>query len=202
MADDLGQQATWQQLMAQRLLIVAHAPTPANVALIFGDPGKPQLGEVRRLNGRVQSWLSGPEEACTATAVRLGGQPEALPDLGECGFGAWSGRALVDVVAEDPSAVESWLHDPYAAPHGGESLAKLITRVGAVLDDHPWPDGRSVAVVTPLVARAAAVHALGAPAELIFRLDIGPLGRLLISRSDQTWRLQELRASVNRAPPC
>jgi broad specificity phosphatase PhoE len=195
MADDPGQQAAGQQLMAQRLLIVGHAPTPANVALIFGDLGRPHLGDVRRLNGRVRSWLSGPEEACTATAVRLGGQPETLSDLRECDFGEWSGRALIDLVTEGPSAVESWLYDPYAAPHGGESLAKLITRVGAVLDDHPWPDGRTVAVVTPLVARAAAIHALGAPPEVIFRVDIGPLGRVLISRSDQVWRLQGLTAT-------
>jgi hypothetical protein len=45
-------------------------------------------------------------------------------------------------------------------------------------------EGRSVAVVTPLVARAAAVHALGAQPEVIFHLDMAPLGRLLISRSD------------------
>ena len=88
--------------------------------------------------------------------------------------------------------MEVWLHDAYAAPHGGESLAALINRVGGVLDDHPWPQGRSVVVVTPLVARAAAVHALGAPAEVIFRIDIAPLGRVLISRSDQIWRLQGL----------
>jgi broad specificity phosphatase PhoE len=181
--------------MAQRLLIVAHATTPAHVALSFGDPGKPYLGDVRRLNGRVKSWLSGPEEACTATAIRLGGQPEPVSDLRECDFGAWSGRGLIDVITEDPAAVESWLHDPYAAPHGGESLAKLITRIGAVLDDHPWPDGRSVAVVTPLVARAAAVHVLDAPPEVIFRFDIGPLGRVLISQSDQTWRIQGLMAT-------
>jgi broad specificity phosphatase PhoE len=181
--------------MAQRLLIVAHATTPANVALIFGDPGKPQLAEVRRLNGRVASWLSGPEEACTATAVGLGGQAEPLPDLRECDFGAWTGRALIDVLAEDPSAVDCWLHDPYATPHGGESLATLITRVGAVLDDHPWPAGRSVLVVTPLVARAAAVHTLGAPPEVIFRIDIAPLGRVLISRSNHIWRMQALAAT-------
>jgi len=181
--------------MAQRLLIIAHATTPANVALIFGDPGKPHLGEVRRLNGHVKSWVSGPEEACTATAVQLGGQPEPLPDLRECDFGEWSSRGLIDVVTEDPSAVDSWLHDPYAAPHGGESLAKLITRVGAVLDDHPWPQGRSVAVVMPLVARAAAVHALGAAPEVIFRIDMAPLGRVLISRSDHMWRLRSLVAT-------
>ena len=55
--------------------------------------------------------------------------------------------------------------------------------------------GRSVAVVTPLVARAAAIHALGAPPEVIFHIDIAPLGRVLISRSDQIWRLQALAAT-------
>jgi broad specificity phosphatase PhoE len=77
-------------------------------------------------------------------------------------------------------------------PHGGESLAELITRVGRVLDDHPWPHGRSVVVVTSLVARALIVHALGAGPEVIFHIDVSPLSRALISQSDQIWRLQEL----------
>ena len=188
--------------MAQRLLVVAHAPTAPTIALIFGDQGEPQTGEVRRLNGRVASWLRGPEKACVATAVCLGGEAEPVPELRECDFGAWTGRTLADVAFEDATALDTWLHDAHAAPHGGESLAELINRVGRVLDDHPWPEGRSVLVVSPLVARAAAVHALGASPEVIFHIDIAPLGRLLISRSDHAWRIQELRASVNRAPPC
>ena len=188
--------------MAQRLLIVAHAATAPAVALVFGDTREPDTGEVRRLNGRVASWLRGPEKACQATALSLGGQAEQLAELRECDFGAWAGRTLVDVAFEDSSALDTWLHDPHVAPHGGESLAQLIDRVGRVLDDHPWPAGRSVVVVTPLVARAAAVHALGGQPEVIFRIDIAPLGGVLISRSDHIWRLQELRASGNRAPPC
>jgi hypothetical protein len=68
----------------------------------------------------------------------------------------------------------------------------LISRVGRVLEDHQWPDGQSVVVVTALVARALLVHALGAAPEVIFRIDIAPLGRVLISRSQQTWRLTSL----------
>jgi broad specificity phosphatase PhoE len=188
--------------MAQRLLVVAHAPTSLTLALVFGDAGEPHTQEVRRLNGRVASWFSGPEKACQATAVRLGGKAEPLAELRQCDFGAWTGKTLVDVAHEDSSALDTWLRDPHAAPHGGESLAELINRVGRALDDHPWPQGMSVAVVTPVVARATAVHALGAPPEVIFRIDMAPLGRVLISRSDQIWRIQELRASVNRAPPC
>ena len=188
--------------MAQRLLVVAHAPTAPSIASIFGDPGEPHTKEVRRLNGRVAAWLRGPEKACQATAVSLGGEAESVAELRECDFGTWTGRTLVDVAFEDSGALGTWLHDAHATPHGGESLAELINRVGRVLDDHPWPEGRSVLVVSSLVARAAAVHALGASPEVIFHIDIAPLGRLLISRSDQIWRMQELRASVNRAPPC
>lgn len=182
--------------MAQRLLIVAHAPTAQTVALTFGSAGEPHTEDVRRLNGRVASWFSGPEQACLATALCLGGEAEPIAELRECDFGSWTGRALADVAFQDAPAVEGWLHDPYAAPHGGESLAELINRVGGVLDDHLLPQGRSVAVVTPLVARAAAVHTLGAPPEVIFRIDIAPLGRVLISRSDQIWRLQGLAATA------
>jgi broad specificity phosphatase PhoE len=181
--------------MAQRLLIVAHAPTAPSIALIFGDQGEPQIREIRRLNGRVAAWLSGPEKACQATAVGLGGEAEPVPELRECDFGTWTGRTLVDVAFEDSSALSTWLHDAHVAPHGGESLAELINRVGRVLDDHPWPEGRSVVVVSPLVARAAAVHALGASPEVIFHIDLAPLGRLLISRSDHIWRMQALAAT-------
>jgi len=183
--------------MAQRLLVVAHAATSATKALVFGEPGELLPGEFRRLRGRTRCWVSGPEAACQATAARLGGNAAATRDLRECDFGAWTGRALVDVASQDPSGLEAWLHDPYAAPHGGESLAELINRVGRVLDDHQWSDGRSVAVVTALVARALLVHALGAAPEVIFRIDIAPLGRALISRSQQTWRLTSLEPVNN-----
>jgi hypothetical protein len=59
-------------------------------------------------------------------------------------------------------------------------------------------EGRSVAVVTPLVTRAAAVRALGAQPEVIFHLDMAPLGRLLISRSDHMWRMQALYGNAQR----
>jgi broad specificity phosphatase PhoE len=184
--------------MAQRLLVVAHAPTAQAPALMFGDAGEPYTQDVRRLNGRVASWFSGPEQACQITAASLGGDAEPIPELRECDFGTWTGRTLVDVAFENTAALETWLNDPRAAPHGGESLAELISRVGQVLDDHHWPEGRSVAVVSPLVARAAAVHTLGAPPEVIFHIDLAPLGRLLISRRDHIWRLRELRASINQ----
>ena len=178
--------------MAQRLLIVAHAATPETNAPAFGELGELLPGEVRRLSGRIAIWVSGPEKACQTTAVRLGGTAEPIHNLRECDLGAWTGRSLGDVALDDPAGLESWMHDPHAKPHGGESLAELIKRAGSVLDDHQWPEGRSVAVVTPLVARALLVHALGAAAEVIFHIDVAPLSRALISRSQQIWRLSRL----------
>jgi broad specificity phosphatase PhoE len=187
--------------MAQRLLLVAHAPTAQTVAFTFGTAGEPHTEDVRRLNGRVASWFSGPEQACQATALRLGGEAEPIPELCECDFGSWTGRALADVALQDAPGLEAWLHDPRATPHGGESLAELTNRVGRVLDDHPWAEGRSVVVVDALVARALIVHALGANLEVIFHIDIGPLGRASLSRSQSLWRLARLEtgAAVSRS---
>lgn len=184
--------------MAPRLLVIAHAATPATHALVFGDPGQLLPGEIRRLNRRVASWVRGPEEACEATAVHLGRNAEPIQQLRGCDFGAWTGRALVDIAVDDPSGLEAWLGDPRAAPHGGESLAELINRVGRVLDDHPWPEGRTVLVGTPLVARALLVHALNAAPEVIFHIDMAPLSRALISRSQQMWRLARLEPDETR----
>jgi broad specificity phosphatase PhoE len=178
--------------MAARLLIIAHAATPATRALVFGDQGTLLAGDLQPLGRRVASWVRGPEEACAATALGLGGNAEPIYQLRGCDFGAWAGRALADVAVDDPTGLEAWLHDPGAAPHGGESLAKLINRVGRVLDDHRWPEGRTVLIVTPLVARALLVHALHAAPEVIFHIDMAPLGRALISRSQQMWRLNRL----------
>jgi broad specificity phosphatase PhoE len=177
--------------MARRLLIIAHAETPGTRGLIFGDRSLP-VTTARRWGGRVAQWLSAPEPACRATAEVIGVDPAVVDDLAGCDFGQWVGRTLVDVGAAEPKAIATWLSDPYAAPHGGESLAAMLARVGSCIDLAEWPEGRSALVVTPLVARALVVHALGAPPDVIFRIDVSPLGRASIARSGPDWRLQEL----------
>ena len=179
--------------MAQRLLVIAYAATAGTRDLVFGGADGEVVGEVPVLSERVAGWVCGPEPAGAATAARLGGADvEVMAELRDCDFGSWSGLALDDVGSRDPVALAQWLADPRARPHGGESLAELVDRVGRAIDKQPWPDGRSVAVVPPLVARAVIVHALGAAPEVVFRVDVAPLGRVLISRSTDVWRLQGL----------
>jgi broad specificity phosphatase PhoE len=177
--------------VAQRLCVVAHGPTVRMREVIFGDTGHLSDPEaVSPIAGRVTSWRHGPEVACAETAGRLGGPGEVLAGLASCDFGSWTGRSLEEVGADDPDGIRHWLSDPRAAPHGGESLAELIARVGSAVTVTPWPDGQSVVVVVPLVARAMIAYALGAPAEVIFRIDVPPLGRVALSRRRSSWRVK------------
>ncbi|HEX8511297.1 MAG TPA: histidine phosphatase family protein, partial [Propionibacteriaceae bacterium] len=162
--------------------------------LLFGDRTA-LAGPVETVwPDRMASLSSGPEPACIETARHSTREPEPeiVPALAGLDAGTWSGRALDDVAVEDPDGVRAWLTDPTASPHGGESLAALVRRVGGYCDDRDWPHGRNVAVVAPLVAKAMAVHALGASPAVIFRLDLAPLSQVGLSRQSSGWRLGQL----------
>jgi broad specificity phosphatase PhoE len=183
-----------------RLAVVAHGPTTGTAKAAFGgDDELIRPKSIKKLTTSTACWASAPEPACVLTAEQLGGDPQVIDGLRGCDFGLWSGRTLVQVRAAHPKGLAEWLQDPAARPHGGESLLQLIGRVGRVVDEYPWPDGLGIAVVSPLVARAIAVHALSVPAESIFRLDVGPLGRVLISRATPGWRLQALDRRLGSA---
>jgi broad specificity phosphatase PhoE len=177
--------------VAQRLVVVAHGATGGLRESIFGDPGHVlDAAAIPPVRARFARWFQGPEVASAETAARLGGPGQVIPRLRSCDFGSWTGRSLANVGATEPKGVRQWLADPHAKPHGGESLSELILRVGAAVDQSGWPEGQSIVVVTPLVARAIAVHAIGASPETIFRIDISPLGRVKVSRSTSSWRLR------------
>jgi broad specificity phosphatase PhoE len=182
--------------MASRLILVAHAATTGTQDLVFGDESDlthPEL--VSAEASRVMSWSCGPEPACAQTAAGLvghSGRADVVTELAGLDVGRWRGRPFGEVVEEDPDGVRRWMTDPSARPHGGESLARLVARVGAYCDGREWPPGRNVAVVTPLVARAMVVHALAVGPEAIFRVDLAPLGRVAVSRHGASWRLQGL----------
>lgn len=179
--------------MAQRLVLLAHGATSGTREMVFGD--RTELldpGAVQPTGERLVSWGSAPEPACTATSRALGGEPVLYDELRGLDAGRWTARSLLEVGEAEPAALGAWLTDPMASPHGGESLAQLVTRVGACCDAQPWSEGRNLVVVTSLVARALAVHALGVGAAAIFRIDLAPLGRVGLSRSGGPWRLQQL----------
>lgn len=177
--------------MAARLLVLAHGPTRGQRELIFGDRSPLEgAGPFEAPAGRSDRWVCGPEPACAETVRRLGGEPLVLNALRGPDPGAWRGRTLTEIAAADPDGLRAWLSSPDARPHGGETLAELIIRVGAVADGEPWPEGRTVVVVAPLAARALIVHGLRAAPEVIFGVDFRPLGRAELTRGDRRWRLR------------
>ncbi|KJY18789.1 MULTISPECIES: histidine phosphatase family protein [Streptomyces] len=131
-----------------------------------------------------------PTPRSRATGEALGYAPLAQPALRECDMGRWRGLTLAEVTAQEPAAVDQWLSDPRAAPHGGESLLAFISRIGGWLDTRPADDGGAiVAVAEPSVVRAALVYALKAPPLTYWNVDVRPLSTMTLTGWSGQWHL-------------
>ncbi|MEV6595109.1 histidine phosphatase family protein [Streptomyces acidicola] len=139
-----------------------------------------------------------PTPRSRATGDALGYAPLAQPALRDCDMGRWRGFTLGEAMAREPEAVDAWLADPRATPHGGESLHAFITRVGGWLDTRPVDDGgRVVAVAEPSVVRAAIVYALKAPPATYWNIDVRPLSTVTVTGRSGRWNLR-LGGTVGR----
>ncbi|MBP2365510.1 histidine phosphatase family protein [Pseudonocardia parietis] len=164
---------------SSRITLVVHAETATTTAAAFPvdepptERGTSAATAARDRVPRAGELRHAPDRACVATCAALG--LDALPDPGLRGWdaGRWAGQTLDEVAAEEPDALRDWLTRPDAAPHGGESLESLIERVGAWLSARRA--GHTLAICGPAVARAAVVHAIGAPASGFWRVDAAPL---------------------------
>jgi broad specificity phosphatase PhoE len=151
------------------------------------------LDEARALRPRLDradvAW-TGPAARARQTAEALGLDATLAPELDECDFGAWRGRTLAELDAEDPVAVAAWIEDPAAAPHGGESLLALLDRVRGWLDAHAGDGSRVVAVTHAGVIRAGLVSVLDAPVQAFWRFDVAPLSRTVLHAHDGRWTVR------------
>jgi broad specificity phosphatase PhoE len=189
-----------------RVVLLCHAATSAiRTAAFAGDEPLDEVGlrQAAQLAGsmpRADQVVRAPSLRCrqTAAAVGLGC---AAPDAGlaGCDFGAWTGRTLDELVGTTPDAVTTWLTDPAASPHGGESLSALLERVGRWLDNVPnghtergQPVRTVLAVADPTVIRAAVVHAIDARPRSIWRIDVTPLSQTVLTGSAGRWSLRSI----------
>jgi broad specificity phosphatase PhoE len=164
----------------RRLLLVRHASTTAvhRAAFPVDEPlDAAGLAAATAVAGRFGGGeaLCSPALRARATAAAAGLDARPVPALAECDFGGWAGRTLAGVWEAEPAAVETWMTDPAAAPHGGESLSAFLARVAEWLDAQTTLDGRAIAVTHGGVIKAAVVHALGAPPASFWRVDAAPL---------------------------
>jgi probable phosphoglycerate mutase len=101
-------------------------------------------------------------------------------------FGAWDGMTFAEVGERYPADLEAWLGSLDVAPGGGESFRVVQKRVLAglerVLAEHA---GRTVVVVshvTPI--KTIVAHAMDAPLESVFRMELSPGSITVVSWYD------------------
>ncbi|MGV0835612.1 histidine phosphatase family protein [Mycolicibacterium thermoresistibile] len=175
-----------------RLSLVSHAMTDAVAAGRFpvDEPLNPTgRQQIRRAESpvRVDRVWCGPEQRTRQTAELLGLTAVVEPRLTDLDHGRWSGLPLPDVPVAD---LAIWRTDPRRAPHGGETIAALLDRVGGWLDGLTGCPGRVVAVTHPAVVRAAVLLALDAPTTSFWRVDVAPVSRTVLHHRDRGWTLR------------
>ena len=185
--------------MTARLDLLAHGASAATRATRFPDDEPLEASAVsalEALRGRLRPYaevLTSPARAARETAAALGFDAEVEMALSDCDYGRWRGLASKEVAEREANEFATWLADPAAAPHGGESFAALIERIGAWLTQALTREGATLAVTHASVVRAAIVNALGAGSSAFARIDVAPLSLARLSGHGQRWNLVALR---------
>jgi broad specificity phosphatase PhoE len=185
--------------MIRRVRLVAHAATPAQRHLRFpaGDDDIEPLDDaatarVQVLGSDRSRAVRAPERRAARTAAALG-LSAVVDDAVRCwSVGAWSGRPVAEVARDEPDAFRRWRTDAESAPHGGESLASLVRRVGAWLDGLDGDPQRLVVVTDAGVIRAAAIHALEVDLAAFWGFDVAPLSVTVLHGRMGEWRVRTL----------
>jgi broad specificity phosphatase PhoE len=188
-----------------RVVLLCHGATQATRQAEFA--GTQQLPEAAvsattALAGalpRVDAVRRSPAPCCATATLALRLDAEVDAELAGCDFGSWTGRTLDEMLAVEPEAIQRWLTDPTARPHGGESLADLLGRVGGWLDALEERTGGARAVLAladPTVVRAAISYAVGAGAGSLWRFDVTPLCQVLLAGSTRRWSLRSLSSTT------
>lgn len=189
-------------MQATRLTLICHARTVAQKLGRFptNEPVeiKWQSAEGSRATffRKTPRFLCGPELRTRQTAELYAADVEVAEALRDCDFGRWSGAQIDDLQQSEPEALEAWLADPACAPHGGESVAQLLERVGAWLTTLEATPGHVVAITHPFVIRAALTHVLNCSA--FNQIDVEPLSSIEL-RYNGRWRLRLPETAIEDA---
>lgn len=190
--------------MTARLILICHASTDAvrRVAFAADEPldarGKANATALAGTLPRADQCWTSPELRTRQTAEALRLDAKLQPLLRDCDYGSWSGRSYAEVCAEQPDAVATWLRDPAAAPHGGESILDLLQRVAAWLAGEQPHHRQSIIVTHVAIIRAAIVQAIEVPPQSFWRIDVAPLSCTRLSGTDGRWNLASAGCSAAR----
>ncbi|MDO9457428.1 bifunctional RNase H/acid phosphatase [Nocardioides sp.] len=204
---------------ATTVIIVRHGVTKHTSAKRFSgglggdnpplsDEGRDQIraaGEwlmpmAERIDAIVASPVRRTRESADILGELLGVAVTEEPGFAEMEFGHWDGLTFGEVGERHADEMAAWLGSLDAAPRGGESFRTVQTRVLAGLERLVAAHaGRTVVVVshvTPIKTLVA--HALDAPLEAVFKMELTPASVTVLS-----W-FEDGRASMrlyNALPP-
>jgi broad specificity phosphatase PhoE len=184
--------------VTSRISLICHATTRAlRLATFGGDDALDEAGKAKALRlagslGRVDQCWSSPALRARETASAFGLIPIADDRLRDCDFGRWTGMRFPAVLIKEPRKLVSWIRDPSSAPHGGESIPKLLERVASWIGERGKDKGHTVAFTHPAVIRAAIVHVILADLPSFWRIDVLPLSRTDLRTNGRRWVLRSL----------
>ena len=179
-------------VQSTRLTLICHARTVAQKLACFptNEPVEKQplaLDVLVKQLGSATRLLCGPELRTCQTAEWFGAVPQVDEALRDCDWGRWHGRAIKDLQLSEAEALQAWINDPQAAPHGGESVRQLGERVAAWLHTLQTTPGHIVAITHPFVMRAAVMQVVQGAA--FNAMDVEPLSVVEL-RFNGIWRLR------------
>jgi ribonuclease H / adenosylcobalamin/alpha-ribazole phosphatase len=159
------------------------------------------LGPIaERVDAVVASPVRRTLESAEILAEALGHAVEVEPGFAEMEFGVWDGMTFAEVGERYPAELKTWLGSVDVAPEGGESFSTVQQRVlDGLARLRATHAGRTVVVVshvTPIKTLVA--HAVDAPLEAVFRMELTPASVTVLSYYDDD------RASMrmyNALPP-
>jgi broad specificity phosphatase PhoE len=181
-------------MQATRITLIAHARTPAQKLGRLADDEAIEGVAAELVSallvraGEHQGVWCGAELRTRQTAELLTRNAVLEPALADCDLGDWRGLSLKTLQEQQAQALEEWLSNSAAAPHGGESLDAVRVRVGAWLEGFRQP-GHWLAITHPFVIRAAMAHVLDCSMASAQRIDVEPLAMVELSYYGK-WRLR------------
>jgi broad specificity phosphatase PhoE len=159
----------------------------------LSDEGHIQAGRIAAaLSGRpIAATLSSPVQRAMETAepiaAGLGLTLHIAPDFAEIDFAGWTGAAFTSL--HDDPAWHAWnVFRSTAQVPGGEAILGVQTRAvgGLMRIAAAYPDAEVVIVSHADVIKAVLAHFLGAPLDLMRRMEVSPgsISRLLLYAAD------------------
>jgi broad specificity phosphatase PhoE/ribonuclease HI len=190
---------------ATTLVVVRHGVTTHTAAKRFSgglggdnpplsDEGRDQVraaGEwlmpmAERVDAVVASPVRRTRESADILGEMLGVAVSEEPGFAEMEFGRWDGLTFAEVSERHGDELTAWLGSTDVAPPGGESFDTVRARVLAgwerVMATHAGQTVVVVSHVTPIKTLVA--HALGAPLEAVFKMELSPASVTVLSWFD------------------